>query len=190
VRNWTQPISVSIQSESNDDARFSHGIAHQFGLVDLYAHPNVTFPRAYVDEWDNMATPFRGQQPLVWSKERAQWLTSHGDTITFIPRPAAGFTQQDIVVNAQESTAANRKAIAIGLTPGRLVAGADPNRPVVRVVYLERGRMILLDQQRLRTGQGPGAASGNLRWTQGDVMLYLHGEPGPDVLRNLQRRVR
>jgi len=78
----------------------------------------------------------------------------------------------------------------IGLTPGRLVPGADPSRPVVRVVYLDRGRMILLDQQRLRTGQAPGAAAGNLRWAQGDVMLYLHGEPGPDVLRNLQRRVR
>jgi len=78
----------------------------------------------------------------------------------------------------------------IGLTLGRVVPGADPSRPVVRVVYLERGRMILLDQQRLRTGQGPGAAAGNLRWTQGDVMLYLHGEAGPDVLRNLQRRVR
>ena len=78
----------------------------------------------------------------------------------------------------------------MGLTPGRLVPGADPSRPVVRVVYLDRGRMILLDQQRLRTGQGPGAAAGNLRWTQGDVMLYLHGEPGPEVLRNLQRRVR
>jgi hypothetical protein len=78
----------------------------------------------------------------------------------------------------------------IGLTPGRLVPGADPNRPVVRVVYLERGRMIMLDQQRLRTGQAPGAAAGSLRWTQGDVMLYLHGEPSADVLRNLQRRVR
>lgn len=78
----------------------------------------------------------------------------------------------------------------IGLTPGRGVAGADPNRPVVRVVYLDRGRMVLLDQQRLRTGQGPGAPAGNLRWAQGDVMLYLHGEPGADVLRNLQRRVR
>ena len=78
----------------------------------------------------------------------------------------------------------------IGLTPGRLVPGADPSRPVVRVVYLDRGRMILLDQQRLRTGQAPGAAAGNLRWAQGDVMLYLHGEPGPDVLRSLQRRVR
>ena len=78
----------------------------------------------------------------------------------------------------------------IGLTPGRLVPGADPSRPVVRVVYLDRGRMILLDQQRLRTGQGPGAAAGNLRWALGDVMLYLHGEPGPEVLRNLQRRVR
>lgn len=79
----------------------------------------------------------------------------------------------------------------IGLTAGRLVAGADPTRPVVRVVYVDtRGRMILLDQQRMRTGQAPGAAEGNLRWSVGDVMLYLRGEPGPDVLRNLQRRVR
>jgi bacterioferritin-associated ferredoxin len=79
----------------------------------------------------------------------------------------------------------------VGLSQGRLVPGADPNRPVVRVVYRDqRGRMILLDQQRLRTGQAPGAAGGSLRWIQGDVMLYLHGEPGNDVLRNLQRRVR
>jgi anti-sigma factor RsiW len=79
----------------------------------------------------------------------------------------------------------------VGLIYGRLVAGADPNRPVVRVVYLDsRGRMILLDQQRMRTGQAPGAAEGNLRWSVGDVMLYLRGDPTPDVLRNLQRRVR
>ena len=79
----------------------------------------------------------------------------------------------------------------VGLAQGRSVPGADPNRPVVRVVYRDtRGRMILLDQQRLRTGQAPGAANGNLRWILGDVMLYLHGEPGNDVLRNLQRRVR
>jgi anti-sigma factor RsiW len=79
----------------------------------------------------------------------------------------------------------------IGLTYGRLVAGADPNRPVVRVVYLDsRGRMILLDQQRMRTGQAPGAAEGNLRWSVGDVMLYLRGDPAPEVMRNLQRRVR
>lgn len=79
----------------------------------------------------------------------------------------------------------------IGLAQGRLVPGADPARPVVRVVYRDtRGRMILLDQQQLRTGQAPGAASGNLRWAQGDVMLYLHGEPSGDVLRGLQRRVR
>jgi hypothetical protein len=79
----------------------------------------------------------------------------------------------------------------IGLTRGQLVAGADPARPVVRVVYLDsRGRMILLDQQRTRGGQTPGAAAGNLRWVTGDVMLYLRGEPSPDVLRSLQARVR
>lgn len=79
----------------------------------------------------------------------------------------------------------------IGLTRGQLVPGADPKRPVVRVVYLDaRGRMILLDQQRIAPGQAPGAPSGNLRWTLGDVLLYLRGEPGPDVLRSLQARVR
>jgi hypothetical protein len=79
----------------------------------------------------------------------------------------------------------------IGLVNGRLMPGADPNRPVVRVVYLDsRGRMILLDQQRLRTGQAPPAAPRGLRWSVGDVMLYLRGEPGSDVLRTLQRRVR
>jgi hypothetical protein len=79
----------------------------------------------------------------------------------------------------------------IGLTRGQLVAGADPARPVVRVVYLDsRGRMILLDQQRTRAGQTPGGAAGNLRWVTGDVMLYLRGEPSPDVLRSLQARVR
>jgi hypothetical protein len=58
------------------------------------------------------------------------------------------------------------------------------------VVYLDaRGRMILLDQQRIPAGRAP-AASGNLRWTVGDVMLYLRGEPSVDVLRGLQGRVR
>jgi hypothetical protein len=79
----------------------------------------------------------------------------------------------------------------IGLTQGRAVPGADAGRPVVRVVYLDsRERMVLLDQQRLRTGQAPGAPSGALRWTLGDVMLYLHGDAPADVLRSLQRRVR
>jgi anti-sigma factor RsiW len=79
----------------------------------------------------------------------------------------------------------------IGLIRGQQVPGANPRRPVVRVVYLDaRGRMILLDQQRMDAGAAPGAAEGNLRWTIGDVMLYLRGEPGPDVLKNLQARVR
>jgi hypothetical protein len=79
----------------------------------------------------------------------------------------------------------------IGLVRGQQVPGADARRPVVRVVYLDpRGRMILLDQQRLDPSQAPAASSGNLRWVIGDVMLYLRGEPSPDVLRSLQARVR
>jgi hypothetical protein len=79
----------------------------------------------------------------------------------------------------------------IGLTRAPLIPGSNSTRPVVRVVYLDnRGRLILLDQQRVAAGQAPSSPTGSLRWSIGDVMLYLRGEPPPDVLRSLQARVR
>lgn len=114
----TRPISVSIQSYANPSARFTHGMAHQFGLVDLYAHEGVTFPRPYVDEWDNMAS-FTGVHPLAWSKERAGWITAHGAEVLYVPRPAAGATFSDLIpLFLQAEQGQNRKAIAIGLTEG------------------------------------------------------------------------
>jgi anti-sigma factor RsiW len=79
----------------------------------------------------------------------------------------------------------------IGLTRTQLIPGTTSSRPVVRVVYVDnRGRLILLDQQRMASGQALNAPAGSLRWAIGDVMLYLRGEPSPDVLRSLQARVR
>lgn len=77
----------------------------------------------------------------------------------------------------------------MGLAQGSGSQGADPTRPVVRVVYQDnQGRMILLDQQRIRPGQNWG--SGDTRWITGEIGLSLRGEPGPEVLRNLRPRVR
>ncbi len=77
----------------------------------------------------------------------------------------------------------------MGLAQGRLSPGADSTRPVVRVVYQDsQGRMIMLDQQRLRPGQS--AATSESHWTYGEIVLHLHGEVGPEVLRNLRPRVR
>ncbi len=80
----------------------------------------------------------------------------------------------------------------IGLTRSQIIPGSGSTRPVVRVVYQDsRGRMILLDQQRMdATQQAPTSAAGSLRWAIGDVMLYLRGEPSAEVLRSLQARVR
>ncbi|HEX6615168.1 MAG TPA: zf-HC2 domain-containing protein [Gemmatimonadales bacterium] len=77
----------------------------------------------------------------------------------------------------------------MGLAQGSTVTGADDTRPVVRVVYQDpQGRLILLDQQRLRQGQrGPSAP---LAWTQGDHALWLHGEPSAEILRAYRARVR
>lgn len=118
---FTRPISVSIQSYANPLARFSHGMLHHFGLVDLYAHEGVSFPRPYVDEWDNMGGLYNNVHPLIWSKERAGWLSAHGDTITYVPRPAAGASYNGlnpIPIFRNTSSAANLKAIAIGLSEG------------------------------------------------------------------------
>ncbi|HYF39710.1 MAG TPA: zf-HC2 domain-containing protein [Gemmatimonadales bacterium] len=80
----------------------------------------------------------------------------------------------------------------IGLTRSQILPGSGSTRPVVRVVYQDsRGRLILLDQQRIEAGQpAPGSAAGSLRWAIGDVLLYLRGEPSAEVLRSLQARVR
>jgi hypothetical protein len=80
----------------------------------------------------------------------------------------------------------------IGLTRSQIIPGSASGRPVVRVVYQDsRGRLILLDQQRMEAAQqAPTNTAGSLRWAIGDVMLYLRGEPSAEVLRTLQARVR
>ncbi len=125
---FTRPISVSVHSYANPLARLTHGLLHQLGLVDLYAHEGVTFPRPYVDEWDNMGGVYNNVHPLVWSKQRAGWLASHGDTVTYVPRPPAGGSYtgpNPLPLFANTSTSANRKAIALGLTAGRATIEAE-----------------------------------------------------------------
>jgi putative zinc finger protein len=77
----------------------------------------------------------------------------------------------------------------MGLAQGVSSPAADATRPVVRVVYQDnQGRMILLDQQRIRPGQTWG--SSETRWVVGEIGLALMGEPASEILRNLRPRVR
>lgn len=77
----------------------------------------------------------------------------------------------------------------MGLAPGGVDPGADSTRPLVRVVYQDsQGRLILLDQQRLRAGQAP--PQGPLAWVAGEIALWLRGEAPADALRALRSRVR
>jgi hypothetical protein len=81
-------------------------------------------------------------------------------------------------------------AMFTGLAQGVVVAGADATRPVVRVVYQDsQGRLIMLDQQRMRPGQAAPLGS-PLGWAIGETAVWLHGEAGPDVLRLYRPRVR
>ena len=101
---------------------------HQFGLVDLYAHEGVSFPRPYVDEWDNMAGLYNNAHRSSGRRNAPAGLPSHGDTITYIPRPAAGASYgglNPIPIFRNTLPAANRKAIAIGLSEGAATVAAE-----------------------------------------------------------------
>lgn len=83
----------------------------------------------------------------------------------------------------------------VGLVDGRLVAGANPNAPVVRVVYLDdQRRAIYLDQQRLdgaRRQMGLARDTVPPDWVKGDVWLSLKGGGlSASELAELARRVR
>jgi hypothetical protein len=84
----------------------------------------------------------------------------------------------------------------VGLVSGTTVDGADPDRPVVRAVYVDRsGTMLFLDQQLARGGAGPSTPQtgrgGRQVWVKDGVLLVLHGGGlDADSLRSLARRVR
>lgn len=117
-------LTVSVQGPSNSAFQFAHGMSHQFGLQDLYAYPNVSFPLTHpVDPWDNMAQPFNGVHPLAWSKQLATWVTSKNGKIVYIPRPPRGTAPRTgepaIHLNYQAILEASQNAaIAVGLTEG------------------------------------------------------------------------
>jgi M6 family metalloprotease-like protein len=163
-----RPLSVSIQGYDNGVEQFAHSLGHHFNLVDLYAHPGVTFARpTYAGGWDIMAKPLATQlQPLVWSKERATWVTSSGSTIEYLPRPPAASTVTNTYqLFAQESASANRKAVAIGLTLG---AGTLPAEHTFYFAEARKrsigtqdvhapsdGVLVYFVNDRIPSGQGP-----------------------------------
>lgn len=120
-------LSVSVQSVHNDpDKRWAHGFAHQLGLVDLYAHDGVVFAQPHVDDWDLMAAPAGRTGFLAWSKERANWITGHGSTVTYIPRPAAGASASSTIpIRFLSETSPSTQAVAIGLTEGAATLAAE-----------------------------------------------------------------
>jgi putative zinc finger protein len=80
-------------------------------------------------------------------------------------------------------------ALFTGLAQGHGLQGADSTRPVVRVVYQDtQGRLVFLDQQRLRSGQS--VPESPLAWQMGETGLWLRGEPPGEYLRTLRPRVR
>ncbi len=89
--------------------------------------------------------------------------------------------------------------LLVGVISPQLVPGTDTSRAVVRAVYVDRtGRLVFLDQQRVRPGQPdlpppytPRAGrNGELRWMAGQVLVVLQSDQPTDSLRLLYRRIR
>jgi len=119
-------LSVSVHGPNDTTEQYVHGLSHHEGLRDLYLYDNVTADPSLVDaatKWDNMAKPFLGAHPLVWSKELAAWVINSGRRVEYIPRPVRGGPprtgQPPIRLSYQTaSQSGDAVAIAVGLTEG------------------------------------------------------------------------
>jgi len=120
----TRHLSTSVQGPSNTTPQYAHGLSHQFGLRDLYIHDTIDAPdlENVASRWDNMAKPFEGAHPLVWSKQYATWVTSLGGKIFYIARPPSSsprLGQPPTPVSFQSVLEDGQfGAIAVGLTEG------------------------------------------------------------------------
>jgi sugar lactone lactonase YvrE len=170
-------LSVSIQGADNPLPLFSHGMSHQLNMLDLYPFEGVTFPRPYIEGWDNMARPFNGASPLVWSKELSNWVTTHGSNIVYIPRPAPGAIWNNggnpIGLYYQETASRGQNvALAFGLTNG-VTSMSDETA----FYFVEA-----------RRNSGPGAGSDSVLPQTGVLMYYVNTRipqgQGPVILRD------
>lgn len=177
----TRYLTVSVQGAANPAEFFSHAVSHQLNLVDLYNHEHIVFPRPYADGWDNMAKPFNGAHPLVWSKQLATWVTSSGAQIVFVPRPAPGTTWNNsgspIGIHYQETAVAGQVVgVAFGLTYGVTVLSDE-----TAFYYVEaRSNSASADSVLPQTGVLMYYANARIPQGQGPVILRNH-VPGPDL---------
>ena len=129
VEGKSRDLSVSVQGPSNDAFQYAHGLLHQFGLRDLYIHPGVQADpelMTAVEGWDAMAKPFQGAHPLAWSKQLATWVTSHGATVQFIPRPAAKIEPVTVTLRPQSlAKSGETAAVAVGMSPALTTLEAE-----------------------------------------------------------------
>ena len=110
-------LSVSVHGPADTPEQYAHSFAHQFGLRDLYLHPEVEFPTATLPSgYDVMTRDSGAAHPLVWSKELAGWMP--GRSVLYIPR-APRIGAAPIALSYQSTLSSDeRGAIAIGLTAG------------------------------------------------------------------------
>jgi M6 family metalloprotease-like protein len=126
----TKRLSVSIHradQAATGIAQFTHAMGHHFGLIDLYAHEGVTFPRPYADGWGNMAKDSAGNfnniHYFAWDKLRPTWLSAAPPALRFIPRPPADPDvnhqfEETIPIFREELNTSNPVLIQVGTTVG------------------------------------------------------------------------
>jgi M6 family metalloprotease-like protein len=121
----TRRMSASVNRYKDAAAQFDHVMGHHFGMVDLYPHEGVTFPRKYMDGWDNMALTnggFNDAHFTTWEKLRPGWLDAAAD-VAFRARPPADpdpahHLTETIPLHAQETNTAATEVIQIGTSNG------------------------------------------------------------------------
>ncbi len=170
---WKLMASGALNLDSSDE-RITNLMGRIIGLIDLFAYPEVTVARPFVDDWSHMSDKETDVHVMGWEKWRVGWLdetgTATGKTVTRVPKPPAAspIVNQTYTILPLDSNNDGTKMVAVEIADRlhytaeyRRQQNLDSNLP-------DDGVLIVKANDKINQGEGPAivqespVTSGNL----------------------------
>lgn len=156
-----KPMAAGVLNLDSTRARVTHLAGRMLGLIDLFAHPEVTLSRPFVGPWSHMSDKNTEVHFMGWEKWQAGWMDESGHAtgveVERVRKPSIGspIANRDFTLSPMDEDSDDVKLVAIEIGEGlnytaeyRRSKGFDAALPDV-------GVLISKTNDRVAQGEGP-----------------------------------
>ncbi len=156
-----QLIAGATLNLASTDARVTNLAGRLVGLIDLFAHPEVTVARPFVGPWSHMSDKDTQVHVLGWEKWRVGWLdetgTATGKTLTRVAKPptVSPIVNQSHTLLPLDSNGNGKKMVAIELADGLHYTATYRREDNLDTALPSAGVLVVKANDRVNQGEGP-----------------------------------